>query len=387
MSEIERIVFPGLQWRKRKAGWAVYWVAPPKSNFVPRTRNLNKFIGNDEMLRTMAKMYNDDVELAKRQIGIDEDFGTVKYLIRRYELDTESPYHEIADGTKYVYDVYLKKLFTDIGDTKLSGITAKELVTWFNEWSSNRTKVAAGRMRMTILKTLVTYGISCRVEGCATLLEVINATFHRFPRPRKRKQFVTAEQVIALRQAAHANERPSMARTYALVFETLLRLYDVHQELDWSHVDADMVLHYTPTKTGKTTGIAVTFDLKEAPMVMEELAPLLANGKPESGPIIVNEKSGERYDEDWFRVCFRKDAKAAGVPKDFWARDLRASGITEARNLGADIADLGKMAGHNTTKTTSAVYDRAALAAGKRVAQLRAAARTVEEGSEAKNAA
>jgi integrase len=324
------------------------------------------------MLRIMVEMYNADLETEKRQIGLDRDFGTVKYLIRRYELDAESPYHEISPNTKYVYDKYLKKLQTTIGDVRLDAITSKELVTWFNDWSSERKHLAAGRMMITILKTLCTYGIGCRVEGCIALQQVIKATTPRLPKPKKRSQFVGADGVEALRKSAHDIGRPSIALTVAFVFETLLRLYDVHQELDWSHIDDDLVLRYTPTKTGRTTGIAVTFDLKDAPMVMAELNPLLTSGKPKSGPIVVNEDTGQRYDEERFRILFRQVADGAGLPKDFWARDLRSSGITEARLYGADISDLAKMAGHNTSKTTSAVYDRAALASGKRVAALRA---------------
>jgi integrase len=162
-----------------------------------------------------------------------------------------------------------------------------------------------------------------------------------------------------------------LALTYALVFETLLRLYDVHQQLDWSHVTDDLILHYTPTKTGNTSGISVTLSLADCPMVMEELQPILNLGRPASGPIVMNEKTGERYDEDRVRVVFRQDAERAGMPKESWARDLRSSGITEARLYGVDIADLAKVAGHSKAGTTSHVYDRAVLAASKRVAATR----------------
>ena len=107
---------------------------------------------------------------------------------------------------------------------------------------------------------------------------------------------------------------------------------DVHQELDWSHINDEMILHYVPTKTAKKTGIAVTYPLKVAPMVMEELEPLLKEGQPTSGAVV--QYLGRRYTKKEFAHLFRKDATVAGIGKDVWSRDLRASGITEAREYG-----------------------------------------------------
>ena len=67
-----------------------------------------------------------------------------------------------------------------------------------------------------------------------------------------------------------------------------------------------------------------------------------------------------------------RDRKAAGLPGHVWARDLRASGISEARAAGVATDDAAKVAGHASTKTTSAVYDRAALEAAERFAEARA---------------
>ncbi|MGE0282724.1 MAG: hypothetical protein AB7P20_19225 [Rhizobiaceae bacterium] len=57
---------------------------------------------------------------------------------------------------------------------------------------------------------------------------------------------------------------------------------------------------------------------------------------------------------------------------NIWARDLRASGISEARAAGIATDDAAKVAGHASTKTTSAIYDRAALEAAERFAVGRA---------------
>jgi integrase len=368
---IERVKFPNLQYRKRKEGWAVYWVAPPKSSHVPRTINLTAYLPFPDVLLDMAKMYNDDLTNSKPKIAIDQERGTIKELIRRYELDEESPYHELSKGTLEVYSHYLVRLFKQIGYVRITSVTGKELVQWFNGWSENKTKVATAQTRLAVLKALVKYGISCRVHGCVELMEVIRATSTRLPKPKKRTQYVSADQVAALRKAAHEAGYPSFALAYALVFETLVRLFDVTQQLDWSMIDDDLVLKFVPTKTAKRSGVAVTYPLTAAPMVMAELEPFLKDGKPRSGPVVAHPKTGKRYTDQQFQWHFRKHADAVGLPKDVWARDLRSSGVTEARLYGADISDLAKVAGHTSSGTTSTVYDRAVLAAAERVAARR----------------
>src|SRR5690606_34499919 len=76
-----------------------------------------------------------------------------------------------------------------------------------------------------------------------------------------------------------------------------------------------------------------------------------------------------------FSEGWRRDRKAVGLPDYIWARDLRASGITEARVAGVATDDAGKVAGHASTRTTADVYDRAVLEAAERFADARVALR------------
>jgi hypothetical protein len=61
-----------------------------------------------------------------------------------------------------------------------------------------------------------------------------------------------------------------------------------------------------------------------------------------------------------------------------WNRDLRAAGVTEGREAAAND-DLAKVAEHTGKRTTAKVYDRAHLAAHRRVAQARTAYRDRNE--------
>lgn len=78
---------------------------------------------------------------------------------------------------------------------------------------------------------------------------------------------------------------------------------------------------------------------------------------------------------NYFAEFCREDRKAAGISDNVWARDLRASGISEARAGGVATDDAAKVAGHASTKTTAAVYDRANLEAAERFAEARVAKR------------
>jgi integrase len=112
----------------------------------------------------------------------------------------------------------------------------------------------------------------------------------------------------------------------------------------WANVDENLILRFTPTKTENTTAPEIVADLRACPMVMEELEFLSPEAR--KGPLIVDLETGRPYSEDRFNVIWRAAAKAAGIPRKVWNRDLRKSGSTEARQAGAPIDDLKKLMGH-----------------------------------------
>lgn len=373
--KIKRVSGHGLQYRDRQKGTSVYWIAPANSNFNPRTMNLTKWIEFPDDLIRIAEEYNNEVKKEARGLSRANSEGTLGFLFKKYEYDESSTFFELSERSQDVYSYYLQKLKKQLSTQRIDTIISGDLMKWFNEWSSNREKLAAGKFHLAVLRAAVTFGISERVPGCIELKEVIRATSRRFPSPSPRTQTITADEVIALRKQAHAEGLPDMALAYAIVYETFLRLYDCHQELDWSHIDEDLVLRYTPTKTKKKTNIRVLFNLNSAPMVMEELTEKLKNGKPESGPVVLSNKNGKRFKAADFAYHFRKHRDIIGMDNSIWARDLRASGITEARNFGSSTEDVRKLAGHSTSVTTSTIYDRAALASAERIAKLRVESR------------
>ncbi|MBY3263822.1 integrase [Rhizobium laguerreae] len=398
---MEEITAPGLKWIQRKASRTPTWVASVKG-YDPRTVNLVHLRDEPEQLAAkcallQAEMNAWNAGLRDRDVSFD---GTLKSLLNKYQTEEDSPYFSLRPKSRKPYDYYLPKLIHEIGDRHIDKITGVDLKRWHGAWSSGGTRLAASKMMRAVIDAAVAYGIMCRIGPCLELRETLRAASRKLPRPKRREVVITADQVIALRAAAHASGRPSSALAYALAYETTLRLWDVIGQwvplksegvsdvvntrtgnkwfgLRWEDIDESMVLRYVPSKTSMKTGLAVVYPLSKAQMVMEELA----NWPPEkrSGPVIIYEMNDRPYLSEVFSSMWSKDRKTAGVPSNVWARDLRASGISEARAGGVATDDAAKVAGHAGSKTTSEIYDRSAFEAAERFADARATKRKAEK--------
>jgi hypothetical protein len=398
---MEKVKAAGLKWRKLASGPSPIWVADEKdvkNGYAPKTVNLTFMAGEPDML--VAKCNALQAEMLLWRSGYRRDAiqfdGTVKSLLSIYQRHEESPFRTLRPGSRYPYTHYLGRIEAHIGHRRIDTINGIDIKRWHRVWSSDGKHLAAAAMARCVFEAALTFGVLLRLDGCSALSEIAKAARKDLPRPRPRKAFANADAVVALRNAAHASGRKSRALAYAVAFETTLRLWDVTGQwwpidqgglsdvidpnaglkwfgLRWEDIREDLVLRYTPSKTSDGTGATIAYPLSEAPMVMEELKQW-----PEElrrGPLVVSEGTGRPYRERAFRYGFADDRKAACLPKTFWARDLRASGITEARASNVSTDDAGKVAGHAGTKTTSEVYDRANLEAAQRFAKARSAHR------------
>jgi integrase len=397
-----RVKAPGLIWIPRKHGFTPYWRASDKG-YKPRTVNLSRLADDPEELAKRCDAWQAEMLewRSARYVDALHFDGTVGSLISIYLRHPQSSFQDTRPTSRSPYLHYAGKLQIEIGDRMVKSMSGLDLKEWHGEWSSNGRHVSAATMRRAVLDAAISFGVEARLPGCADTLLSLRAAKRKLPRPKHREITVTAEDVECLRKAAHADGRPSMALTYALVFETTLRLWDVIGQwmpedapddrtvirrprkytrpsrnwfgLCWEDIGPDLVLRYRPSKTSEKTGLTVTFPIAEAPMVMEELAHWPENRR--TGPLIVRESTGLPYKSNHFGEMWRKDRESVGLSPKVWARDLRASGITEARAAGVLTDDIAKVAGHSSTKTTSAVYDRATLAAAERFARARSEAR------------
>jgi integrase len=266
------------------------------------------------------------------------------------------------------------------------------------EWSAplefgGKPRLAGARTALAVLKTALSFGIGCRLPGCADLKLILQQ--QRFAGPRPRTEAPTIDEVVAARQTAHELRHPLAALAYALQFEGAMRQWDVIGQWVpigdkrpssiiadnqkwlgpmWSQIDANLILRYTPAKTQFTSGAQVTIDLRECPMVLVELGKVPDEAR--HGPLIVSPKTGLPYTYERYRYLWHAVAARAGIRREVWNRDLRAAGVTEARQGAAMIDDLAKVAGHTNQRTTAEVYDRDRLEAHRRVMKARVAHRS-----------
>jgi hypothetical protein len=394
---MDKVKATGLKWMKRAAGRVPVWVADEndvRAGYAPKTVNLAHLADQPELLVAQCNALQADMLLFRaghRRDPMAFD-GTVRALLTIYQLHEESPYRQLKPGSLRPYTHYLGKLEAHIGRRRVDSVTGIDVRRWHAVWSSDGRHLAAAAMTRSVLEAAASFGVMMRLPGCAALLETIRAGRARLPQPRPRTSTATADQVAAARAAAHAKGRPSSALAYALAFETTLRLWDVIGQwwpigrggisevldaaaaekwfgLRWEDIDSDLMLRYTPSKTDGTTGAVVFYPLTKAPMVLEELAHWPAERR--TGPVVVSEETGLPYRPRIFAQRWTVDRKAAGLPSSLWARDLRASGITEARQHDASADDAFKVAGHSSKATTAKVYDRAVVAAADRFAEAR----------------
>jgi integrase len=394
---------PGLTWPRGKPIWRASRAAI-KAGFAPKWANLSYFANDEASLvarcqRLTAEMHD---WLSGRR-GRDPVFdGTIGSLIRFYQIEPNSPYHRLAPSSRHPYDAYIRMIINTVGARRIDALDGRDLSRWYAEWSrptneNGRTRIAAARMAMTVLKTALSFGVACRLPGCAELKLILQQ--QRFPAPRPRVEAPTAAEVVAARKAAHELGHPSAALAYALQFEGAMRQWDVigqwvplsHKTpssiIDgsskwigpmWSQIDERLILRYTPAKTQFTTGAQVTLDLRECPMVIEELFEVPAEAR--RGPLIVSQQTGLPYVYERYRDLWRRCANRAGIEATVWNRDLRAAGVTEARQAAAPTDDVAKVAGHANKRTTAKVYDRDRLEAQRRVMKARVAHRTKDDG-------
>lgn len=325
--------------------------------------------------------------------------GTIRSLLSCYQTDEQSKYHKLKPGTRHPYDVYMRMLRAEVGERRIDALDGRDLSRWYKAWSEpakegGRPRLAAARMAMTVLKSALTFGKVCRYAGCADLKSIMDEMVFAAPAPRTAAP--TAAQIIAARLEAHKAGHAAAALAYAIQFEGHVRQYDVIGEwvpiddprpsaiLDgdhkwigptWSQIDENLILRLTPSKTEDTTGARIVLDLRTYPMVMEELAGITER----KGPLIINPRTGLPYRQWYFRDLWRAVATAAGIDRTVWNRDLRAGGITEAREAGAPTDDVAKTAGHADKRTTARVYDRDRLEAARRVAAARIALRAKKQ--------
>ena len=299
-----RITAPGLTWRNGKPIWRASRAAT-KSGFKPAWVNLAYFANDEAAL--IARCYRLTAEanewISGRRGRAPVFDGTIGSLIAFWQAEPSSSYHELEPATLRPYNTYARIVTRTVGARRIDALDGRNLKHWHSEWSApakpgGKPRLAAARMSFAIIKAALSFGISCRLPGCAELKLIMQQ--QRFAGPRPRTVAPTAADIEAARKAAHDQGQAPAALAYALQFEGGIRQWDVIGKwvplsykapssiIDqgkkwigpmWSQIDQNLVLRYTPAKTQFTSGAQVTLDLRECPMVLAELGNVPAEAR------------------------------------------------------------------------------------------------------------
>jgi hypothetical protein len=356
--------------------------------------------------------------------------GTFRSLIRVYQTDPDSPYHNLRYRTAVTRAGYLRILERTKGDRALKELTFRDFKRWYEDEAECP---ARARELMVLVRIVISFGMAIELPECARLHAIVAGSKSggsgalRLETPRKRDVFLTYDQAKAICAEANHRGRHSIALAQAFMFELNLRQKDVigeylpasepglsdivYGDQKWlyglrrSHISPDLILSKVLSKSLRgrrnagmeASGKIEQFNLRSYPMVMEELAaqsrpaapigpqgylgsahhsdiPTTRESGTTSGPLIICERTGRPWQATAFSHAWRKIARAVGVPDDVQNRDSRSGGITEGRKSGASLEDLRHHAGHAHLNMT-ARYDRVDIETRDKVARLRAKSR------------
>jgi hypothetical protein len=379
---------PGYQSRGRADGTkAHYWNPARASSKAPKGLPLRPLPDDlsDESMAAQCRAWTDELlaDLDDRSKAPSYD-GTISSLIVLYRTDENSPYRVLKHATKIRdYDPTLRLISKTVGARQIPALKGEDFRRWYREWGNGGlTRRAHGAIRK--LRSVLSYGVEQRLKGCSQAREILSLIRFATPDPRRVKMEYAHAKAIC--DKAIEMGRPSIALTQAIQWDTALRRIHIIGEwlpveegdtggivrgktkwrgLTAADISDEMVLTVAVTSKGKA---ATRHDLRACPLVMEVLKSVQL---PNLGPLIVSEKTGIPYRENYYAQDWREIAKAAKVPETVWSMDARAGAISEAEEATGDLDAARKMAGHTTSKTTLVYVRNDDLANNRRVAEAR----------------
>lgn len=281
---------------------------------------------------------------------------TIEAIVNEYrERDLRLKQVEYHTGQHYL--TLCRALVKSCGNLKLSELDEPKVNEIYSKWTEGGQRIGMASGQMGQLRRICTFAAEVlgepegdRVVGLLTRMT--------FKRPATRAEHLTESQVIAIRQEANRQGRHFIALAQALQFQCPLKQRDVIGEwvpaadaqpkageidyvrndlrwvrgLRWYNIEGH-TLHLT--RPIRENGRLIhSFDLKRAPMVMEELAKLREKVPADrSTALIINEKQDEPWIPGEFRRWWRRIAKSANIPSHVRNMDTR---------LGRRIAEANR---------------------------------------------
>lgn len=261
---------------------------------------------------------------------------TVGTRVLRCDPITKEPCLYSKFYTKHHYESDLKTLRSEVGSARLADLCFRDFKRWHETFRGPEERIARAHALMAKIRIVMAFGALLRLPHCRELSQELSGM--TFPMPKKRREFLTAEQVVALRKVAHVRGFHSIALAQAIQFESMLRQKDVIGEwlpiaepgvsdindgrvkwlhgLHWRMIDSQLHFKKVLSKSLRGRRAAAVagagneeeFNLRSYPMFMEELA-----GKTGSGPLIVCEYTRLPWRTKPFQAKWRELARLAGI--------------------------------------------------------------------------
>ena len=399
-----------------------YWCAAKravKAGFQPPTVRLH---GDLESLPAVTAMFdrcNDLWSEMQDWIGrgkVDTRpvyDGTVASLIRCYQTDPQSPFHDTRYNTQCGYIKWMVPLERIAGRRRISSLSGADLRNWFREVRKPAKSGGLPRERLAkaiiqIFRILLAYGSEIGLADCSQLARSIEGMEFRkessektIGQPTRAKKavmtYLQAEAIVLKGIERNTRRSRSVALATAAQFEfTISQIDAIGYWMPFQGIEATdglivrggkvwrPGLRFEDFETGildlarLKTSHAASFDVMEYPLFQ-----LAFNAVPEdqrSGPLVTDE-NGDPVRYRVFYGLYRELADAAGVPKDVWSARARHGGGTEARASGASIEDTTDHLQKSDMAGTRRDYIAGNVEITRRVARSRVAIRPKKQGT------
>jgi hypothetical protein len=410
---------PGFEIRERGPHRQAYWVASKEARalgYLPRTVRLHGNLDSIVELNKLAERCGILWQEMRQWLatgGRDPRpiyDGTLRSLIKCYQTDKESPYHNVGQNTQRIYDQWCAILDHLFGARRIDRLSGQDLRRWFNEIAKPNKPGGLPRLSLarkcvrTMLSILLNYGVELGLPACLELAQALER-MTLSPLRELLKEWRTRKPAQVAMTYAHAEaivdeglkrgERRyrSVAIGVAAQFELTVAQIDVigfweriektiklpedavvHGKKVWRpglrYEDflPNMVLDMSRSKNSKR-GI---FDLAEYPLFVRALAAV--PNEERHGPVAID-NAGNPFRPRYYNALYRNLANARGVPTGVWNMKARHGGATEARQSGVLLEDTSEHLQHSNLQTTKRHYVEPNIETTRRVARARVAHR------------
>ncbi|WP_457492085.1 hypothetical protein [Tardiphaga sp. P5_C7] len=399
-----------------------YWYAAKRATdagFQPPTVRLHGDLNSLTAVNTMFNRCNDlwsemlDWISAGKVDTRPVYDGTVGSLIRCYQTDKQSPFHDTRHNTQRGYVTWLTALDKVAGRRRISALTGADLRTWFREVRKPTKPGGLPRERLAkaiiqIFRIILAYGCELGLQDCLKLAEMIDGMEFRKENDEKKlgkvkkapkvvMTYAHAEAIVIKGIEIGTRRSRSVALAVSAQFEFTISQIDAigyWMPARAVEVTDDMIirggkvwrpgLRFEDFETGildlsrLKTSHSAQFDVMEYPLFQLALAAVPEEQR--SGPYVTDE-DGDPVRYRVFYDMYRAVADAAGVPKDVWNARARHGGGTEARASGASIEDTTDHMQKSDMEGTRRDYIAGNVETTRRVARSRVAVRKKPEGA------